>query len=191
MKSLRLNKELRCKIVENFSKKREASNPRPKLTMTRRKAKSNLAAKLYDILYKEYERIIPDNMACKSYYIRVQLPNESIVTLPHSEDGSDEIYKLSCRGSKVEYVFTDDDPLYKEYKSDVKEYKKQENELSQWESDHKHYVEQVRQIVGAVNTTNQLTEVWPECEQFIPEDIRDPSTIQLPSVSIADLNSQI
>lgn len=52
-------------------------------------------------------------------------------------------------------------------------------------------MQQVRQVVDAVNTTKQLLEVWPEAEQFIPEDIRDPSTITLPSVNIADLNNQV
>ena len=55
----------------------------------------------------------------------------------------------------------------------------------------RNFKSQVRQTLDSVNTTKQLVEVWPEVEEHLPESVKDPSKIQLPSVNIQSLNEQL
>jgi len=199
MKSLRLNQQLRDAIVNNFADKRSKAQPRPDETVTRESLKKDLANSVYDSVYGEVDLSkVPEDMLNVEHYIKVQFPSSDpkeegtieSLSLGRDEEGK-AIYKPATRNSKVEYVLTKSDPLYKEYKRKQKLFKQEQEAIKEYDNDHKRYIQQVRQVVTAVNTTKQLLEVWPEAEQFIPDDIRDPSTITLPSVNIADLNSQI
>ena len=199
MKSLRLNKQMRDSIVKNFGDKRLAANPEPEQTMTRVKAKELLADYCHEKVYGDIDlSCVPEDMINHSSYIRVKFPEVD----DKGEAPIENLYfeKLDCythktkpstNKSKVEYVLTKSDSGYKQYKKDLKKYKEEEKAIKEYKADHNRYLQQVRQVVEAVNTTKQLLEVWPEAEQFIPDDIKDPSSITLPSVNIADLNSQI
>lgn len=199
MKSLRLNRQMRDAIVKNFGEKRLQANPRPVETVTRDSVSAALASYCHDKVYGDMNlEGIPEDMLNFSDYIKVRFPKSE----GSDEDKIENIYfekidkynrerKPSTRLSKVEYDLTKSDEGYKKYKRDMKLYKKEQQEIKDYNTDHSRYMQQVRQVVDAVNTTKQLLEVWPEAEQFIPEDIRDPSTITLPSVNIADLNSQV
>lgn len=199
MKSLRLNQQLRDAIVNNFADKRSKAQPRPLETITRKSLKEDLANSVYVSVYGNVDLSkVPEDMLNVEHYVKVQFPSSdpkeegTIESLSFGRDGEGKsIYKPATRNSKVEYVLTKSDPLYKEYKRKQKIFKQEQEAIKEYDNDHKRYIQQVRQVVNAVNTTKQLLEVWPEAEQFIPDDIRDPSTITLPSVNIADLNSQI
>lgn len=50
---------------------------------------------------------------------------------------------------------------------------------------------EVTSIVDSCNTTGQLTTVWPEIEEHLPQYIGDPSKINLPAIRTDVLNSQL
>lgn len=199
MKSLRLNRQMREAIVKNFGEKRLQANPRPKETMTRESITVDLANYCHDKVYGGMNlKGIPEDVLHFSEYIKVRFPKsegseeDKIENLSFERvDKYSRKTKPSTRLCKVEYDLTKSDEGYKKYKRDMKLFKKEQQDIKDYDADHSRYLQQVRQVVDAVNTTKQLLEVWPEAEQFIPEDIRDPSTITLPSVNIADLNSQV
>jgi hypothetical protein len=98
------------------------------------------------------------------------------------------IYKISTTQSKVEYVFTEDDPLWVEYSAEL-EAAKLANKA--YDEHHKALVKfksEVATVLESVNTTLQLVEVWPEALPFVPQNISNPSSINLPSVNFAELN---
>lgn len=196
MKSLRLNKELRQTILENFVSKWEGSNPEPTSELlSRKELLQALAKEISEKVYgKFWETLkdIPDEFLYKSSSVLVQWPDESIDRLYFGRDSeNDDIRMLSTRESKVEYVISKTDKLYKSYKDNVELLKQFENELSEYKTKRNNFSRQVSQVLSSVNTTGQLIEVWPESEAFIPVDIHNPSTISLPSVSFQDLNSQL
>lgn len=199
MKSLRLNKQMRDAIVKNFGEKRLEANPKPQSTLNRESISVDLANYCHNKVYGSLKlEGVPEDMLNYAQYIKVQFPlsegseDTKIENLYfEKEDKYTYTKKPSTRLSKVEYVLTKSDEGYKKYKKDMKLFKQEQQAVKEYESDHSRYLQQVRQVVNAVNTTKQLLEVWPEAEQFIPEDIRDPSTITLPSVNIADLNNQV
>lgn len=53
------------------------------------------------------------------------------------------------------------------------------------------FIPQVVGILDSVSTTKQLIELWPEVKEFIPSDALDPSTIRLPAICTASLNSKL
>lgn len=199
MKSLRLNRQMRDAIVKNFGEKRLQANPRPDETLTRESISAELANYCHNKVYGGMSlKGVPEDMLYFSDYIKVRFPkseggDEDKIECLYFEkiDKHNRERKPSTRLSRVEYDLTKSDEGYKKYKRDMKFFKKEQQEIKDYDADHSRYMQQVRQVVDAVNTTKQLLEVWPEAEQFIPEDIRDPSTITLPSVNIADLNNQV
>lgn len=191
MKSLRLNKELRTTILESFTDKYVSSNPKPEVGSATL-AKFAAAIQVQKKLYGKYEGLLPEEFVNKSFNVKVQLPNGAV---QHWNFGNDEegntIYLLSTKESKVEYVFTDSDPIYAEYKKVVDDVKAQEAVYKEWRKGYDKFKSEVTQVLESVNTTGQLVEVWPESLPFIPQEISDPSKINLPSVNFAEINKVI
>ncbi len=79
--------------------------------------------------------------------------------------------------------------VVKAYNKARKEEHKVRKAYSAWELKRDNYMEQVNEVLGAVNTTGQLREQWEEVVQFIPDGYRNPSTIALPAVSTKALNA--
>ena len=53
------------------------------------------------------------------------------------------------------------------------------------------YMENIHQVLYAVNTTGQLIEVWPEVERFLPVAFATPSAINLPAINITSFNEKL
>lgn len=191
MKSLRLNKELRSNILNSFLEKYKASNPEPEVGDVS-KAKQEAAIKAQKAAYGKYEGLIPEEFVVKSSNIHVQLPNGSVQHWYFGyDDEGDNIYLLMSKESKVKYVFTDNDPIYAEYRKVADTVKQQQAVYDEWEKGYKKFKSEVTQVLESVNTTGQLVEVWPESLPFIPQEISDPSKINLPSVNFAEINKVI
>lgn len=193
MKSLRLNKEMRETILNNFVDKYIKAKPAPiKPDVGGEQLKSKAARKVQQKLYGKYEDVIPKDMQYTAYYIKVQLPNESIADWEFGFDENDNrIYSLSTKENKVEYVFTESDPIWVEYQKElvvVKEYSKLKDE---YDKELRKFKAEVKQVLDSVNTTGQLVEVWPEAAPFVPQEISNPSSINLPAVNFAELNKVI
>lgn len=189
MKSLRLNKEMRQTILDNFVAKYVAANQAPtKPDVSGDQIKYKVARELQQKLYSQYENLIPKEFQNTSYRIKVKLPNDSIADWDEKDD---RIYLLSTKENKVEYVFTESDPVWLEYQKEllfVKEY----NKLKEvYDKELRKFKDEVLQVLNSVNTTGQLVEVWPEAEPFLPKEIANPSTINLPAVNFAELNKVI
>jgi hypothetical protein len=191
MKSLRLNKELRTNILNSFLDKYKSSNPEPEVGDLS-KAQQVAAINAQKAIYGKYEGLLPDEFVVISNNIQVRLPNGSV---QHWYFGSDEegesIYLLMSKESKVKYVFTDNDPIYAEYRKVADAVKQQQAVYDEWVKGYKKFKSEVTQVLESVNTTGQLVEVWPESLPFIPQEISDPSKINLPSVNFAEINKVI
>lgn len=193
MKSLRLNKEMRETILSNFVDKYIVANPAPvKPDISADKLKNKIACKLQQHLYGKYENLIPKEFHNTAYYVKVQLPNESIANWNFgTNENNDTIYLLSTKENKVEYVFTDTDPFWLEYQKDIVMVKEYNTLKEAYDKELRKFKDEVLQVLNSVNTTGQLVEVWPEAEPFLPKEIANPSTINLPAVNFAELNKVI
>ncbi len=193
MKSLRLNREIRQSILEAFHERYLEANPEPEITLSRNELREKLALACWEEVYGSYNiEGIPQDLLNTDCSINVQFPNGDISLLffPKREDGR-RISLLSTNESKVEYVISKDFEGYKEYKKGLKLYKEQQEVLKSYNLEAENYLTQVGQVLSGVNTTGQLLEVWAEAEQFIPDSLKNPSVISVPSVNVADLNSKI
>lgn len=81
--------------------------------------------------------------------------------------------------------------LLRKKKKDTTKVRKQKAALKEWNSDRSMYRASVEEVVGGVNTTGQLLEVWPEVDRFLPKAIINPSNIMLPAVNVKALNEQL
>jgi hypothetical protein len=192
-KSLRLNKSLRDSILKSIMNKYEEANPLPESELpTSVDLKVDLAEKIHKKVYGKYSINIPIDMVNTSNHIKVQYPNQSVVQLYFKYDenkGYD--YKISTKQSKVEYVLSEDDPLWLDFiaiKNKIDEFN---NIIKGLVKDKKSYEEGVSQVLEGVNTTGQLLEQWPEVEDYLPQNISNPSKINLPSVSVSKLNEKL
>lgn len=193
MKSLRLSQGMRDNIVDNVMKKWDESNVAPEVSVSRASLKNTLADEIHSKVYGKYEDAgLPMDMLNTNWYIKVQFPSEEIIDLDFTPDEGDSYkYRISSNQSKVEYVLSDKDPLYKKYKKGLEKYKSEKKVYDEHRTSRQGYRKQVREVLDGVNTTKQLLEQWPEVEPFLPVNLSNPSNIQLPSVNISELNKQL
>lgn len=72
----------------------------------------------------------------------------------------------------------------------TREIEKIESEKGAVEANKKEIVQQIKAVVQSVSTVKRLLEVWPECEAFIPDEVRaDNDGKQLPMILVANLNA--
>ena len=97
--------------------------------------------------------------------------------------GTTKVLKITDEIAE-EYIFSTGFTTLKNKKDLNKDY-------DTWLANRSAVADQVRMALDSVNTTGQLLSVWPEAEKFIPTDVLDFSTIQLPSVSFSSLNKAV
>lgn len=69
------------------------------------------------------------------------------------------------------------------------EYKTIENEIkkhNEWWNTTK---EEINKVLYSVNTTKQLLEIWPECEKYLPDYVKNVDNTHLPMVQVTKLNT--
>jgi len=191
MKSLRLTKQLRENILESFVAKYKEANTPPQEPKSERQLGQEFADKVHQKVYGKYLSLVPEYMFNLANAIRVQLPNDGVQWLYFGENEKGSCKRPCTNESKIEYVFTDSDPIFLEYsnalntcKVEVQQYQEYNKVLAKFKSD-------VSQVLESVNTTKQLVEVWPESEPFLPKEVSNPSSINLPAVNFAEINKVI
>ena len=191
MKSLRLNKEMRENILSNFVAKYLVANPTPELSLDEDNLKSEVAKSVQQKLYGKYAGLVPLEMLHTNRYISLKLPNDSLVQWYFlGEDGNYQ-YLPKTKESKVEYCLEKDDPIWIAYEVKRAIYKEQATAAEDHRKALNKFKNEVKQVLDSVNTTLQLVEVWPEALPFVPQEISNPSSINLPSVNFAELNKVI
>jgi hypothetical protein len=189
MKSVRLTKDLRSRILASYIKCYDASNPTPK-KLDENEIESVFAEQIRVRLFKKAgvdETAIPSEFLSKNDRVVVCLPDSTVRHLRlRGSDGWLENRNMPRQEGAFPISDSDADYIaYKEAKRNLKEFNKG---YENWNSQRDSVIEQVRMALDAVNTTGQLLTAWPEAEKFIPNDVLDFSTISLPSVSFNSLN---
>lgn len=192
MKSVRLTKELRGRILSAYLDCYDASNPRPE-RLSEEAIEGVFAEKIRVKLFQKSgvdETTIPNEFLSKSTYVVVSFPDGTVKHLRfRDKDNWSEKRNMPYQEGAFNILDTDPEYItYKEAKRSMKEFNKT---YEDWESQRGHVREQVRMALDAVNTTGQLLTAWPEAEKFIPNDVLDFSTISLPSVSFNSLNKAV
>lgn len=192
MKSVRLTKELRQRILTSYLECYAASNPAPK-HYEESEIASEFLEKIRQNLFKKAgvdESSIPANFLNTSCSIRLVMPDGTYVSLYFKDEkGYSEYRPVPQLDGVIKIEQNDPDYLvYKEAKRNIKELNKAHSE---WQDKQKSVRYQVSTALDAVNTTGQLLTAWPEAEKFIPSDVLDFSKIQVPSVSFESLNKAV
>jgi len=197
-KSLRLNKDLRASILNSIMNKYDESNPEPTSELpTLEELRGLLAENISDKVYGKYQLDnVPKELLNTDTGIKVQTPDGNVEywnfpLIPTGKYSNNYTYKVSTSESKVEYVFTEDDPLWMEYQEARELTKTFNKEVREHQATRKLYSEEVAQVLGGHNTTGKLLDEWPEVLPYLPKNIANPSSISLPSVSVKKLNEQL
>lgn len=193
MKSVRLTKDMRQRILDSYLACYRASNPEPQ-----RYTEKAIEGVFAEVLRKNFfvkagvdETTIPTEFLKQANYIRVVLPdNTSTYFYFYNKDGSDYGYK-PCPNLDGAIAIDVNDPDYLAYKEAKRKLKELNQPYDAWCSAYNAVQSQVRMALDSVNTTGKLLSVWPEAEKFIPTDVLDFSAIQLPSVSFSSLNKAV
>lgn len=204
MKSIRLNQTIREKIKQNIQAAWEQANEMPKEIEYRETFKGIIAQAVHTSLLKEQKEL--DKLAKRYPHLShrlVQAGDYDHVRI-HS-DALDQYVDIKAKDLGIEYLpspafalnfdrlVTDlsMEDLVKSKPAIDRAMRKAREKVSDWELKRDRYMDQVNDVVCGVNTTKQLIEVWPEVVKFFPKGLFDPSHIQLPAVSVADLNAQL
>ncbi len=190
MKSVRLTKDLRQRILDSYAACYDASNPAPQ-AFNQKSVEGVFAEILRKRIFDKHNvdvTSIPTEFLKTSYNIRIVLPDNTYTTLYfYNEEGSDYNYKpLPALDGAI--AIEDNDLAYIQYKEAKRKIKELNKPYEEHEEKRNFTISQVRMALDSVNTTGQLLAVWPEAEQFIPSDVLDFSKINLPAVSFNDLN---
>lgn len=192
MKSLRLNKELRGAIVEAVMEKWDNNHETPPEPECPNNYKKVLAAELNEFIYSEKIQAVPSDLLNMNSNLKVQLPDGGIENWYYpSEEGSYYGYLPGTKESKVEYVFTEKDKYWIKYQEFLKTQRKVREVHNEYIKARINYEDKVSQVVQGVNTTGQLLEVWPEVAPFLPKNLNNPSSIQLPAICTEELNAEL
>lgn len=193
MKSVRLTKDMRQRILNSYLACYTASNPEPQ-KYTEKAIEGVFAEAQRKRLFVKAgvcDTTIPTQFLQKSRYIRIQLPDETVTGFYfYNPEGTDYDYK-PCPSLDGAIAIDANDPSYLAYKEAKRKLKELNQPYDAWRSAYNVVQDQVRMALDSVNTTGQLLSVWPEAEKFIPTDVWDFSTIQLPSVSFSSLNKAV
>ena len=193
MKSVRLTKDMRQRILNSYLACYDASNPEPE----RYNEKSfegifaeTLRKRLFDKAGVD-ETTIPTEFLKRASDIKVQTPDGTLTWFRfYNSEGTDYHYK-PCPKLDGAIAVDANDPAYLAYKKAKRELKDLNAPHDAWYTARNEVEAKVRMALDSVNTTGQLLSVWPEAEKFIPTDVLDFSTIQLPSVSFSSLNKAV
>lgn len=184
MKSIRLNKESRKHILNSVMAKYKEVNALPEPEDFEGQL-SELALKVYKRKYGkivDYFEEIPKDMLTLRSYATLQLQNGNLI---HPDFPND--LKMPTEGVALPLTPAEDGvvmAILANKSNHQKQYEAYMDELTK-------YKEQVETVINSCNTTGQLVELWPEVTEFIPETMRNPSKINLPSVCISNLNQAL
>jgi hypothetical protein len=207
--SIRLNKQIRADILDNIMSCYDTANPvpvRPSMENSLNDLVKEMFFTKHAAIFKEFNKLNADALECvrladTNNYTYIQYQNE------HGNWQTIDFTEQDFTNYKIPYDLTrgcfinlkDPDQLTPELtkaieakrtfeKTTLKEFIQKEKEHS---LGRRNYRQQIETVLGGVNTSKQLTDVWPEVEKFIPVGLLEPSKIQLPSVNIATLNSAL
>lgn len=207
-KSIRLNKSLRAEIVNNIMSSYDAANPEPvrpepKGGSIKDIVKANFLNKHKKVI-EEVGNLSPNtlsilNLLKKSDHVSYKSETGHWECFYFTEEELEEFkipyslhYAASINLSDPAQLTA---PLRKALeakkkfeKTTLKVFKQK---YKDYELERKNYVQQIQTVLDGVNTSNQLLEVWPEVEEYLPIGVVEPSKIQLPSVNIQTLNSAL
>lgn len=193
MKSVRLTKDMRQRILDSYIACYDASNTEPQ-KHSEKSIEGVFAETVRKRLFEKAqvdETSIPTEFLSKSSCIRIQTPDDTIKMLYfYNAEEANYDYKPYPRLDGA-VAINADDPAYVAYKNAKRELKVLNEPHDAWSTARKVVKDQVRMALDSVNTTGQLLSVWPEAEKFIPTDVLDFSNIQLPSVSFNSLNKAV
>lgn len=196
MASIRLNKAIRATIASNISEAYTKNNPAPEFKNAGDFKEIFVnAAKEHYIKQSNLILFAAKNAGLESYMRKIsrvlihwngeyKFPIEFETPVIQLQENT-TCFEIMDKGNK---------PVLKawnEYQEAIKSLKPAQDALKAWKLQHDNYMEEVKNVLDGVNTTGQLLEAWPECSDFIPAGIKNPSKIQLPVVSIAALTAAI
>lgn len=207
-KSIRLNKQLRADIITNIMSSYDKANPLPVRPEMKGASIPELIKKM---LFTKHKKVIEEFSTLSEQVLKyVELLEPNDYSQYRTETGHwESIYfdeedlkdiKLPYSAVKGCVINLSDEnqltaPLRKAIEAKKKFEKTTLKEYKQKRKDHelerRNYIQQIQTVLDGVNTSNQLMEVWPEIEKFLPVGLLEPSKIQLPSVNIATLNSAL
>lgn len=170
LKSIRLTKTIRDRILTNVLEKFDKEN---NISITdldmwyERKACEVYELRMKDI-YKETKKYW-DYMA--NDYVTVYISDRAYRVVPRIDYFTDR--------NIIEYIEKKRDVIgcperLRCYDTKIEE---QRQRFLAQEKERNLFIETIAGILSGVNTTKQLLEVWPECEDFIPKEIVDPSRV--------------
>jgi len=197
MKSRKLTVELKDKIVSNFVTHWKNQYNEPEEAESLEKIQSDFAKALRKENFGRYDDL-PEGVANTSSTLRIRLPNDSVVEFPFLKDNfknkwdRDQLVVPCVAGVDVDLIDQYENPHYLMYKEAMDTRKETDKKYQEWGKAKIDFACKIREVLDSVNTTKQFVEVWPEAEDFIPEEIRNPSAINLPALSnIEELNNII
>mgnify|MGYP000188629479 CR=1 FL=1 len=207
-KSIRLNKSLRTEIVNNIMSSYDAANPEPvrpepkggsiddmvKAYFLNKHKKiidevSKLNTEILDLIYLMGPSDSIQYQDEKGYWNRFFLSEEDLIKykIPYNLR-KNAVINLSDPDQLTAPLRKALEAKKKFEKTTLKEYKQK---YKDYDLERRNYIQQIQTVLGGVNTSNQLLEVWPEVEEYLPVGVVEPSKIQLPSVNIQTLNSAL
>ena len=182
-KSTRLTNDIRNDIIKSVVDEWQKKNTKPLIDEAHDKLARKLwtqhqgakkAKELMDFKYKDFLK--------KTDYVQAAINGQVqrfhlLESLPTDNDNS---YR-----QPVIAMLRDDD-------KDYAAFLKVEEKTKAWREEGNELERETRSIVYSVNTTNQLIELWPQCEPFLPAHIADPDKgVKLPALQISRLNERL
>ena len=196
---MKLNKEIRQKIIENAMEKAGFTKRLKSIVQSRAewaekvrveslggKEKINELDALQLSLNELYAQV-PEKLRNQSPKIRIdyEMENLNVAGLRPTCYFNGELDRCLPHVEKIavrNYVLLADNPLTEEFH---KIHETQETYNQDWDT----LFHQVKAVVDSVSTTERLLKVWPESVELIPESAAPRSS--LPAVQISELNSLI
>jgi hypothetical protein len=193
MKSRKLTVSMKDSIRDSIGKAWDASNPPPEVEVTPRwKIESDFAKDCHNTAYGTIDfKGVSEDFLNKASGIKIKMPDDNIFWPTYRDDEGNREELVSSELPGVKLVLTKESPEYIKYKKALRSMKDATKVLDSHKETKNIFLEQVQQGLDSVNTTKQLLEIWPEIEEHLPNDIRDLSSIQLPSVNFKELNKQL
>ena len=186
MKSVRLSNAMRDEIIANMSKQWEVQNPSP---CNISEEKEKVALKIWEDAYGHIPfKDIPDEFLKTSHEVKIQVGAKVFLKvmsfntdkpLPCPYPGTNSYRTPICKSYDPKPAF-------------LENLKMLEEKYQKWDSDKRAFVEEIRAIVYSVNSTKQLSDLWPEAIKFVPSYVVNPSTgIKLPALRTEALNEAL
>jgi hypothetical protein len=186
MKSVKLNKSLREKILNNIIKVWRHENPKPNLsTVSFKLGEKAVKEAIGEKKYLDLKAIVHHNEALKANFDSSRT-GLNVVSSTYGvryiswkpEDVDDFLLFPATRGA-----FS-----VKENWKEYKEWIKKKESFEEWERKQVEVISQVKTVLDSVSTTKQLLEAWPEVAEYVEPFIK-AGKVNLPALPIERINS--